>query len=176
MSHLADGLKVMGRFVCGLSMVFSLLLTILTSCDGIDCTINNVVTLNVGFYNSKDGQGIAITDTLTITAEGTDSILYNKGVMLSHVSLPMSYWQEADTLHFKFYNVTSELTNDVVLYVKKTNRQHFESPDCPTTMFHEVQSVTFKEDAQYIDSIVVSNSFVNYDAQENIKIYFHTAD
>ena len=88
-----------------------LCLLLMAACDGIDCTINNVVMLNVGFYSSEDGSECSITDTLTVTAEGSDSVLYNKGSMVSKVTLPMSYWQEADTLHFHFFNLELRVCN-----------------------------------------------------------------
>ena len=87
----------------------------------------------------------------------------------------MSYWLEADTLKLDFYNVTNDTHHPVVLYVDKTNIPHYESPDCPTTMFHVIQGVSFTSTTNYVDSVIVTNPSVNYNAQENIRVYLHPA-
>ena len=162
------------RKCCKLLLVFSFPFFLIFSCESFDCTLNNVVVCKYAFY-SADGQNVTVLDTLTVTTEGSDSILYNRGSNVSSLSLPMSHWQEADTLNFYFYNAESQTTQKVVIRVKKTNTQHFEAPDCPTTMFHELQSIDFDSPTQCVDSIVISNTAVNYESQENIKIYLHTA-
>lgn len=158
----------------GMSMGVGLFLLFLIGCESIDCTLNNVVTCNYAFY-SADGQQVKVLDTLTVTTEGSDSILYNRGTNVATLSMPMSYWQEADTLNFSFYNAEAQATQNVVIRVKKSNTPHFESPDCPTTMFHELLSIDFDSPTQCVDSVVISNAAVNYESQENIKIYLHTA-
>ncbi len=145
------------------------------ACEGIDCTLNNVVTCTYAFYNSE-GVACTVTDTLTVTAAGTDSILYNRGTNISTIDLPMSYWKEADTLTFTFYNPDADTKGSITLRVTKTNTQHFESPDCPTTMFHMLTEASEVGVSQLADSIVINNPTVNYEAKENIKIYLHTAD
>jgi len=153
------------------------LLTILSSfllfsaCESIDCTLNNMVYCYYGFYSSSTGEAISITDTITVTALGTDSILYNRGVNKSSISLPMSYWNDTDTLNFLFYNDSASYS--ATLFVNKTNVQHYESPDCPTTMFHQLTGATFE--SAIIDTIVITRPGVNYLQDENIKIYFRTA-
>lgn len=147
------------------------LLLLLTACEGVDCTLNNVVLCRYGFYDSATGQAIQLSDTLTITAAGTDSILYNRGVNTSSVALPMSYWQEADTLRIHIQGKDYAYTCS--LRIQKSNTIHFESPDCPTTMFHHIEAVTLMNNT-IIDSVVVSKPTINYKQDENIKIYFRT--
>ncbi len=144
----------------------------LCSCEGIDCVLNNVVSCYYTFYSSETGNNISLIDTLTITAQGTDSILFNRGVNTSSVALPMSYDNDTDTLSFIVYG--EDYYNVSTLYVSKTNVQHFESPDCPTSMFHFITDVTF--DSNVIDSVVVIKADVNYMQDENIKVYFRTSD
>ncbi len=147
---------------------------ILAGCEGIDCTINNVVTCNYTFYAS--GNQVSVDDTLTVTAAGSDSVLFNRGYGISTLSLPMSYWQNADTLDFNFVNADNA-TYTLTLRIKKTNIPHFENPDCPTTMFHELLQVDYDEStANVIDSVVVTNNLVQYGSFENIKIYLHSDD
>ena len=169
-------IKKTRRKWCKLLLIFALSHVLLFSCDSIDCTLNNVVSCNYAFYASSSGTAITLNDTLTITTEGSDSILYNKGTKVSTLSLPMSYWQEADTLHFHLFNEETGLDTDIVIRVKKSNIQHFESPDCPTTMFHELQDVEFENVHGYVDSVVINSTSVNYASEENIKIYMHTDD
>lgn len=153
--------------------LFSVLLGF-ASCESIDCTVNNVVTLNIGFYSSDDGAAFSLTDTLTVTALGTDSVLYNRGYGASAISVPMSYWQEADSLKMHFAN--PDETHDVVVIIRKRNMPHFESPDCPTTMFHEITSTALVDPTGYVDSVVVAKNAVKYGQLENVKIYLHPAD
>ena len=163
-------------FICSFSLflILSSSLFLIFSCEGIDCTVNNVVTCKYTFYTA-DGNKVSIADTLTVTAEGTDSVLYNRGVKVNTLSLPMSHWQETDTLYFLFKSSTIEdLEQEVILYVSKSNTEHFENPDCPTTMFHQLLSVDFISPSHCVDSVVIANPTVNYDSSENIKIYLHT--
>lgn len=147
---------------------------LILSCEGIDCTLENVVTLNISFYSSESGAAVSVTDTLNITAKGTDSVLLNRGRNLQKVSLPMSYWQEADTLSLIFSGGEEDNAYEynIVLRISKSNQPHFESPDCPTTMFHEITNLDYDDPYHLTDSIIVENSAINYASLENIKIYF----
>lgn len=166
--------KPLSSFVRCLSC---LALLIVASCESIDCTLNNIVTCNVGFYASADGTSVAFNDTLTITAMGTDSVLLNRAVGVSKISLPMSYYGEADTLNYRFCNGETGLDLQLTMRIEKSNTPHFESPDCPTTMFHQLHSVSYTTNKTvFVDSVILSNPEVNYGATEHIKIYFHTAD
>lgn len=159
----------------GKGLGMGLLLLSLFSCDSIDCTINNVVSLTIAFYDSDTKKEVQISDTLNVTAEGTDSLLYNRGIKVKNITVPMSYWLAADTLNLDFYNVDTDTHHPVTLQIDKTNVPHYESPDCPTTMFHQIQNVKYTSTTNYVDSVIVVNPFVNYNAQENIRIYLHPA-
>lgn len=141
-----------------------------TSCEEIDCTLNNIVLCHLSFYSSSTNKPIAIQDTLIVKAHGTDSILFNRGLNTSKLSLPMSYWKDADTLDFIIKTTTDMYHSQLV--IKKTNIPHFESPDCPTTMFHGITEATTK--GNIFDSIAISRAQVNYLQDENIKIFLPT--
>ncbi len=143
----------------------------LASCEGIDCTLNNVSLCNIYFYSSETGKSISLADTLTVTAVGTDSVLYNRGVNASYVSLPLSYHAETDTLVLSVEGEDYFLQS--TLYVSKTNTEHYESPDCPTTMFHTITGAECR--SSVVDSGVVKRAEVDYLQDENIRVYFHTA-
>lgn len=156
-----------------ITLIFSLLLI---SCEGIDCTVNNVVMCHYTFYASGSEDVVSVKDTLTITAEGTDSVLYNKGVNVSKLSLPMSHWKEADTLNFTFKSSTQDYSQQMSLYIRKDNIPHFENPDCPTTMFHQITGIDLDSPTHCVDSVVIANPLVNYATQENIKIYLRISN
>lgn len=144
-------------------------LLLLASCEGVDCTLNNTVALRVGLYKSGTDSLLLVPDTLSVTAFGTDSVLLNRATRTAELTLPMSYWQEADTLCLTLYG--DDYETDDYLVVKKTNTEHYESPDCPATMFHVVTGVGFRSPYGTVDSVVVVKPTVNYDPQENLRIY-----
>ena len=140
------------------------------ACDSYDCTLYNVVAMYGAF--DKEGAAVAIKDTLTITACGTDAVLLNRSTNTSKLTLPLSYWQPEDTLVFSINGVNSEgdpyLLRDTV-WVTKTNQVHYESPDCPTTLFHTIQDV--RHTNEFIKSITVVRSSVNYESTINLQIH-----
>ena len=149
---------------------------LLAGCNGNDCPLNNTVRLICGFYNSADGSELAILDTLTISVR--DSVVLNRSTDSKTVSLPMSYAGVADTLVFLYTPDGSEVSAADTLIVSKTNEPHVVSLDCGTGVFHNISAVSHSSrtpDSTFlyaIDSIVVSNSNVNFDGQENLKIYY----
>lgn len=162
-------MKRIRKIITGLTGIMAVV-----GCEGIDCTLDNVVALNVGLYDSSTGAAIALSDTLTVTAAGTDSVIYNRGVNTSKLQLPMSYWGDADTLCLRVYG--KDYAFEDVITIRKTNTVHYESPDCATTMFHTIEGVTWVSALKTIDSVVVCKPSVNYEKKENIRIYYHTAD
>ncbi len=138
-------------------------------CDTIDCTLENTVSYTCNFYS--EGKKITLNDALTITACGTDSVLLNNMQGAQSIQLPMSYWNDEDTL---VMNVTgNEYALHDTLFIAKTNTPHYESPDCPTNMFHEITSVRCTH--TFLDSITITQALVNYDKVENIQIHFTPA-
>ncbi len=140
------------------------------SCEDINCTLNNVVLCHFTFYDSNTGKTFRLADTLTVTAAGTDSILFNRGLNTASVSLPMSFYKDADTLNFIVDTKNDTYKNTII--INKESRQHFESPDCPATMFHTIKSASVN--GVSVDSVVVSRKSVNYKQDENIKVYMRT--
>ena len=84
----------------------------------------------------------------------------------------MSYWNEEDTLVLRIQG--SGYTMEDTIWIKKNNIPHFESPDCPTKMFHLITDVNSTH--TFIDSLSLVNPNVNYADVENIQIHFHAAD
>lgn len=151
-------------------------LTLLTACDSFDCSINNTVALTMGFYDAE-GNEVRLVDTLSVTAVGTDSVLFNRGVNRHDVSVPMSYYKDCDTLVLTLTG-KDELGNEYLLRdtlrVWKTNVENFESLDCPVNMYHTI--IAAEATGTFIDSVAIALPKVEYGEDENIKVYLHTAE
>ena len=152
---------------------FTLLFTclaLLASCDQVDCTLDNSVSYTCNFYS--EGSKVTLNDVITVTACGTDSVLINQMQGVPGIELPMSYWNEQDTLVLHITGNSYEMKDTI--WVKKNNIPHFESPDCPTKMFHFITEVNSTH--TFIDSLSLVNPTVNYADVENIQIHFRSAD
>ena len=137
-------------------------LSLITSCTSIDCPVQTTVQTN---YNIVDAEGKALTlnDTLYVwsrRADGTDTLILNRGVGISTFSLPISYQHPEDTLIFYTVNTNLESTLDTV-WLKKVDIPHFESVDCAAHFFHKLTDV--RSTHQRIDTITINNADVNYD-------------
>ncbi len=159
------------RFDCRQLCPFLLAVTaiILGSCSSTDCPLNNVVQCHYTFYSSETKKAVAYTDTLSVVT--ADSVVLNKLVNSQTFALPISYGMAEDTLHFQFR--TPERTDNTRIIVTHTNTPHFVSLECGTSYFHQITRVTTSSDSSspIIDSVIVSNKDVNYNQNENIRIY-----
>lgn len=151
----------------GLLTVFILVITGLYSCDTIDCTLNNTVEMRCNFY--QNGNAAQINDTLTITAMGTNEVLLNRKYMVSTMVLPLSYFNPVDTLILKVTGEDYEATD--TMWIEKSSYNHFESPDCPVNMFHDIKAV--RSTHLFIDSISITHPDVNFSDHENLQIHFY---
>lgn len=140
-------------------------LLMLAACDSYDCTLYNYVGLYGKFY--QNGKEVALTDTLTITAGKSGPVLLNKVSGKSHFDVALSYWQEEDTLVLAVEG-EAYLMRDTI-WVTKSNQVHYESPDCPTTLFHTIQDV--RSTHVFIKDITIIRSSVNYDTTNNLEIH-----
>ena len=142
---------------------------IVAGCSSIDCPLNNTTYTKYKLM----GNIKTLQDTMTISTTktaGTDSVLINKDVKVDSFILPMSYHQPEDVFYFEIRNRDHQMWKDTVT-VKKENYSHFESVDCGPSFFHTITEV--KTTHNYIDSIVINNKEVNYDASKaHFYIYF----
>lgn len=145
-------------------------------CDTFDCPLNNTVEAGFTFYVfDADGnpKSVTLLDTLTVTAGATDSVLINKQYKMTGIYLPMSYDGETDTLSLLFTDEENRKVYDTI-WVAKRNIPHYESPSCPSTMYHHITDVQYT--TRTLDCVELINPNVNYDDKENIRIYFRSAD
>ena len=149
--------------------------TMLLSCNDTDCPLSNSVYATYGLYNSQTKAAISLSDTLTVTALGTDSVLLNKATGINSVDLPVNYVSASDTLIFHFTRSTG--TTDYQIVMHHTNEPYFESAECGTAIFHSVPKIELTQSASTeatpfkIDSIGITNKKINYDKTENFKLY-----
>lgn len=152
------------------SLLFSM-----ASCDSFDCPINNVVYGTYGFYVNENGveSAVNVLDTLTVVTAGSDSILVNRIQDVGSVELPVSYSATTDTLVFRFTDINGLMREDSV-FIDKENTPHYESPDCPASIFHYVTAV--RHTNILIESISIVNPNIDYNVSENFKIFFHSGN
>lgn len=150
-----------------------LLAVALAACEGIDCSLNNVVLLRAGLYKSGTDSLITLADTLTVTAAGTDSVLLNRQTHAHELTLPLSFWAPADTFRLHLYGEGYQVDDYIV--VEKSNTIHYESPDCPVAMFHQISAVSHHSPLATIDSVRLVRPAVDYQPDENLRIYYHLA-
>ncbi len=156
--------------------IFQFSIFSLISCDNFSCPLNNTVESVYGFYAAEydaDGQlagrAVNVGDTITITALGPDSVLANKLIGKSSVSLPVSYYGDEDVLQFCYTDQERRIAYDTV-WVAKRNQHHWDDPSCAVHIWHTITAV--RSTHNLIDTLVISNPEVNYDGLENIQIYF----
>jgi len=146
-------------------------LLMLGACSSINCPLNNTVYSTYMFYKAS-GDRDTVAEYMTIwtaRSDGSDSVLINLDAEVDSFVLPMSYVHETDLLYFAFTDSVGTRIDTVE--IRKKDWPHFESPDCSATFFHEILGVEHSRNA--IDSIVINNKNVNFDATKaNFRIYY----
>lgn len=154
-------------------LLAALTLTVITlaACDGgYDCSIENIAYNRIGFYNTNSygiEQKFELQHALTVSlmVNGKDSIVVNHIQGADALQLPVSYTHDRDTVIFSYDNTTTD-----TLYINHENIQYYQSMECGTVMYHKLESIEHTE--KFIDSVAIVHNFVNFDSNENVKIYF----
>lgn len=159
----------------GLVLVATLLAA---ACSNIDCPLDNVVRMQCNLYSADTKSSYTLTDELTVTPAGLDTVLLNKASGVSEFLLPLKEGGERDTLLLHFANENGQEAVDT-LFIDHTLQPHFESLDCPASVFHTITSVRatshdVTEMPLTVDSVSLVRSTVNYDDVENIRIFLRT--
>ena len=159
-------MKRQASILSPLIILFSIL-----ACTSIDCPL--VTTVRTYYVLQTPAQTTdTLRDTLSIRtfrANGSDTLLLNKGIGLTSLSLPVGYTTPEDTLYFIFKNGSFRAVDTVL--IKKENIPHFESVDCQAAYFHELEAVSTTHHA--LDSITINYRHVNYDVSNtHYHIYF----
>lgn len=165
----------------------SLLLTVLAiaapaaltmnSCSEIsDCSIEGRPMINCTLLKvdpTTDDIARDTLESLTVTALGTDSIILNRGVSVSSLSLPLSYVSDTTTWVFHYDYPDDPAVSDTVSVIH-TNTPFFESLDCGYSVKQAVVAVDYT--TLRIDSIKILDVNTNTNGTENLKIYYRYSD
>ena len=158
--------------VARLARIFPVLcLLLFAGCDsGYDCALENVAYNRVKFYTiGSDGteKEYALPEALTVSMmiNGRDSIVVNHITNAKEIKLPMSYTAACDTVIMNFFGRYSD-----TLYIGHSNIPIYQSMECGVIMHHRLTATTSTN--VIIDSLAVNETSVNFDNNENIKLYF----
>ncbi len=151
--------------------ILLLCIAAIAACDnGYDCELNNTSYNNIGFYTIEDGkeQPYAYSAPLSVSLmiNGEDRVMINHITDAGEVQLPMSYTQDCDTVVFHYEDNLCDS-----LYIDHTNNPYYQSMECGTLMFHQIEGV--KHTNMWIEKATIENKNVNFEGNENIKIYFY---
>ena len=149
-------------------IVIALIVTAIVSCSSIDCPVQNTVytAYNLMKADGKpDTMGIDTLWVWAVRSGKTDTLLINRlcGAKATTMALPMSWTQPEDVFCFVLKDTVK--AHPYILdsvFIQKEDYPHFESVDCQASFFHHITSVRCTN--YFIDSIVVNNPHVNYDA------------
>lgn len=153
-------------------------LALVESCTNIDCPLDNVVVMQCNLYAYETKEALTLSDTLNVAPAGRDTVLLNSAIGVSSFLIPLREGGERDTLLLHFSNERGQRATDT-LFVDHTPKLHFESVDCPASVFHMIHAVrsTSHPLAQLpltVDSVSLVRPIVNYDDIENVRIYLRS--
>ncbi|MBR4297881.1 MAG: hypothetical protein IKT82_06810 [Bacteroidaceae bacterium] len=151
----------------------------LPSCTEVECPLDSVVVMTCGLYDAESHDKLSSPQTLSITPAGKDTLLLNAAQDIQSFVLPLKMGATCDTMLLHFSD-TWEYTVTDTIYIHHENLPHFESVECPSTIFHKINNVTWgnEKNSQLnttIDSVVIVRPLVDYNDVENIQIYLHCA-
>ena len=139
-------------------------------CDGgYDCALDNIAYNRIKFYDI-DENGIekeySFPEALTVSmmVNGRDSIVVNHITNAKELTLPMSYTSDCDTIILKFLDSYND-----TLYIYHTNTPIYQSMECGVIMHHTITGSSHT--TKFIDSLAINTANVNFDHNENIKLY-----
>lgn len=151
--------------------IITLVAIALTGCDnGGDCKIYNTAYYRTLFRSIDAATNEEIPYTfpepldIRLVVNGNDSLVMNNMTSDTELALPMCYTKECDTLLLEFGSFITD-----TLFVEHTNIPYFISMDCGTGMYHNITGL--RHTRNFIDSAVIIHPFINFDANENIKLY-----
>lgn len=164
--------KTMAAWGVGMLMVG------LSACSNIDCPLDNVVSLQCNLYDASTQSALTLSDVLSVTLAGRDTLLLNQATGIKSFLLPLKEAGTQDTLLLHFANAQGAVQVDT-LFVNHTPQPHFESLDCPSSVFHTLNAVRVSAqgsaNSAIVDSVSLVRPIVNYDDIENIRLFIRTS-
>ena len=156
-------------------ILFGLLLTgvlvALQACsEEEDCSMNARPMMWCNFYHLNEESGrpeaVQLQTTLSVTAEGTDSVIVNRESNPKQLSLPLRYAGEETRLVLDYDHGAFHDT----ICIRHTNTPYYLSMDCGYQMKQWANEVDYTR--HVIDSIHIANSELSAYEVENLKIFF----
>lgn len=146
-------------------------LAVLMACsEEEDCSMNARPMLWCHFYHLNEESGrpeaVQLQTTLSVTAEGTDSVIVNRESNPKQLSLPLRYAGEETRLVLDYDNGTRYDT----ICIRHTNTPYYLSMDCGYQMKQWANEVEYTR--HVIDSVHIANSELSAYEVENLKIFF----
>ena len=166
---------------CAKTMVawgVGMLMVGLSACSNIDCPLDNVVSLQCNLYDASTQSTLTLSDVLSVTPAGRDTLLLNQATGIKSFLLPLKEAGAQDTLLLHFANAQGAVQVET-LFVNHTPQPHFESLDCPSSVFHTLNAVRVSAqgsaNSAIVDSVSLVRPIVNYDDIENIRLFIRTS-
>ena len=167
---------MMRKLLCLYSLMVGLFLV---SCTEVECPLDSVVVMTCGLYDADTKAELSLQPTLTVKPSGKDTVLLNAAQNIHDFVLPLKFGENADTMLLCFTDEW-ELSRVDTLVLNHENMPHFESVECPATVFHKLTSVAWMTDKNgacdiEIDSVAIVRNLVDYNDVENIQIYLRSS-
>ena len=155
-----------------LILTFLILCSLLSAgCDGgYDCALENVAYNRIKFYTigaDSTEREYALPEPLSVSIliNGVASTAINHVGSAKEIKLPMSYTAACDTVIMNFFDNCND-----TLYIGHNNIPIYQSMECGVIMHHRLTTATTTN--VLIDSMAINNADVNFNNNENIKLYF----
>lgn len=162
------------RGLCTLFAGFLLLTVVITACSDINCTAGSSAYANYLFKDRNDST-LRFLDTLSVgtrSLDGHDTVLMNRLIGDTAMSLPVSSSLTADTLYFFYFWRQANLRKAFdTLVIKHTNIPHFTSPECGISVTHNIEDISYTKN--FIEDIQILNKNVSANTAYNFKIRFN---
>lgn len=162
------------RGLCTLFAGFLLLTVIITACSDINCTTGTSTYANYLFKDRNDST-LRFIDTLSVgttSLAGHDTVLLNRLIGDTAMSLPVSSSLTADTLYlFYFWRQSDPVRALDTLIIKHSNIPHFTSPECGISVTHAIEDISYTKN--FIEDIQILNKDVSANTAYNFKIRFN---
>ena len=157
-----------------LGLLLTGLLALLPACsEEEDCSMNARPLLWCNFYqlNAESGrpEAVQLQLTLSITAQGTDSVIVNRESNPKQLSLPLRYAGEETSLVLS-YDLGNNGTLRDTLRIRHTNTPYYLSMDCGYQMKQQAHEGEYTR--HLIDSVHIANPELASYEVENLKLFF----
>lgn len=164
----------------------------ITGCNESDCPLGSANELKFRFLSISDSTTMTI-DTVTVTALGTDSVLVNKEINASYITLPLNSTQNETTYTFHF-TVLVEKPSDKPFVddesvehpagtpvtvaerhqdnvtVRYTSEKKFTSMDCGLVYSYVLTDGEYTKN--FIKAMAVTNFEIKESNEDNIFVFF----